>query len=286
MEAAVNLTGQFPARGAQRATTDKMSWTENQAGWPPNVEAPHWTASDAVGFAWKVVKNDGVSVVVPIVLAQLIAALPMMVLIGLQTAHTMPTILAHQIPDPLDPVVLGLQAATQVATWLSFGFINGGVYRFALLAARGEPRTFGDVFSGGRWFAASLTLMALAGLISLPATVVPIVMRVQAAPQALSFPVMMLLLIPGFLVTLGWSMALPLIVDRGMGGVEAIKESWRITTGQRFNIFVTMLLLGLVILGGCCLCGVGAVIGAAITPIAIAFIYLRLTGQPVASTES
>jgi hypothetical protein len=70
-----------------------------------------------------------------------------------------------------------------------------------------------------------------------------------------------------------------------MGGVEAMKESWRITSGQRFNIFVTMLLLGLIIAGGMCLCCVGASIGMAITPIALAFVYLRITGQPVAPTE-
>jgi hypothetical protein len=263
-----------------------MSWTENQAGWPPNVETPRWTATDAVGFAWKIVKNDGFAIVVPLVLAQLVALLPMLVLMGLQMAHNIPIVLAHQVPDPLDPVMLGLQGAAIVATWVSFGFINGGMYRFAIAAARGEPRSFGDVFSGGRWFGPSLTLMVLGGLVSLPATVVPIVMRATGAPQGISVPVSLLLLLPGFFFTLGWSMALPLIVDRGMGGVEAMKESWRITSGQRFGIFVTMLLLVLVVMGGCCLCGIGAPIGMAITPIALSFVYLRLTGQPVASTES
>lgn len=262
-----------------------MSWTENQAGWPPNVESPRWTATDAVSFAWKVLKADGFAIVMPLFLAQLFAILPLVILMGVQMAHTMPIVLAHQIPDPLDPFVLGLQAASVVTTWLAFGFINGGVYRFALAVARGQARSFGDAFSGGRWFGASFTLMALAGLVSLPATIVPIAMRAAGSPPVLQLPVTLLLLVPGFVLTLAWSMTLPLIVDRGMGGVEAMKESWRITSGQRFNIFVTMLLLGLVIAGGCCLCGLGAPIGMALTPIAICFVYLRITGQPVASTE-
>jgi len=241
---------------------------------------------DAVSFAWKVVKADGFAIVMPLFLAQLFAILPLVILMGVQMAHTMPIVLAHQIPDPLDPFVLGMQAATMVTTWLAFGFINGGVYRFALAVGRGQARSFGDVFSGGRWFGASFTMLALAGLVALPGTIVPIGMRVAGSPPALQLPVTLLLLVPGFLLAVAWSMAMPLIVDRGMGGIEAMKESWRITAGRRFDIFVTMLVLGLVIVGGCCLCGIGAPIGMALTPIALSFIYLRLTTQPVASTES
>jgi hypothetical protein len=262
-----------------------MSWTENQAGWPPNVESPRWTATDAVSFAWKVLKTDGFAIVAPLFLAQLVAALPLLIIMGVQMAHTMPIVLAHQVPDPLDPFTLGTQVAMVLATWISFGFINGGMYRFALAVARGQARSFGDVFSGGRWFGPSFTVMALAGLVSLPATVVPIAMRAAGSPPALQLPVTLLLVLPGFMLAIALSMAIPLIVDRGMGGVEAMKESWRITSGQRFNIFVTMLLLALIMVGGMCLCCVGATIGMALTPIALSFVYLRITGQPVAPTE-
>lgn len=261
-----------------------MSWENNQAGWPPNPETTEWSGMDAVRFAWKVVKTDGFAIVAPLFLAQLLAMLPMFILMGVQAAHAVALVQAHQVPDSLDPFALEMQGATIVISWLTFGFINGGVYRFALAAARGEPRSFGDVFSGGRWFGASLTLMVFGGLVSLPITVIPLVMRASGAPAQLQLPVTLLLLLPGILLTLAWSMTLPLIVDRGMGGVEAMKESWRITSGRRVDIFLAMLVVVAAMVGGCCLCGVGMPIGMAIAPIAFSFIYLRLTKQPVVAT--
>lgn len=261
-----------------------MSLENNQAGWPPNAETTEWTGMDAVQFAWKIVKTGGFAVVAPLFLAQLLAFLPVFVIGGIQGAHVAANLRAHQLTDPLDPLMLELRAASTVVAWLSFGFIYGGVYRFALAAARGEPRSFGDAFSGGRWFGSSTALMVLGGLVSLPASIVPLAMTAAGSPPALQLPITLALLVPGTLLGLGWCMAWPLIVDRGMGAVDAMKESWRITSGSRGAIFVTFLVVILVAMGGCCLCGIGMPIGMAIAPIAFSFIYLRLTRQAVAAT--
>jgi membrane-anchored glycerophosphoryl diester phosphodiesterase (GDPDase) len=261
-----------------------MSWENNQAGWPPNTETREWSGMDSISFAWKLVKTDGFALVIPLFLAQMLAVLPLIAIVSVQAVHAVTLMKEHRTPDPLDPFSLAMQAASIVLTWVAFGFINGGVYRFALAAARGEPRSFGDVFSGGRWFGASFTLMALGGLTSLPSTLIPLAMRVYGAPPALQLPVTLLLLIPGFFLSFGWSMTLPLIVDRGLGGVAAMKESWRITKGRRADIFLVMFVTFCVIFAGCCLCGLGAPIAMAIYPLAFSFIYLRLTGQPVAVT--
>lgn len=42
---------------------------------------------------------------------------------------------------------------------------------------------------------------------------------------------MMLCLVPGIILALGWSFAVPLVVDRDLAPIDALKESWRITTG-------------------------------------------------------
>lgn len=261
-----------------------MSWNENQGMSPPEANATPWSGMDAISFAWKLIKEDGFAIVGALFFAQLLALVPMMIFVGMQMTHTLSLVQAHQTPDPLDPFVLEMQGASIVITWLTFGFINPGVYRFALAAARGEPRSFGDVFSGGRWFGASLTFMVLAGLLSLPSTLVPIALHLTGGPPLLQLPLTLLLLLPVLFLTLGWSMALPLIVDRGLGGIAAMKESWRITSGRRVDIFVTFVLVFCVVFAGCCACGLGAPIAMAMAPLAFAFIYLRLTGQPLAPT--
>ena len=261
-----------------------MSWNEEGRTPPMEADAAPWSGMDAITFAWKLVKTDFFPIVVPLFLAQLLALLPMMILMGMQAAHTVSIVQAHRQPDPTDPFVLGMQGASVVLTWLTFGFINPGLYRFAIAAARGEPRSFGDVFSGGRWFGASMTFMVLAGSLSLPATLVPIGIHVAGAPPLLQLPLTLVLLLPGLFLALGWSMALPLIVDRGLGAVDAMKESWRITSGRRVDVFVAFLVLTCMAVAGCCLCGLGMPIAMALTPLTLAFIYLRLTGQPVMRT--
>lgn len=257
-----------------------MSWNEEGRTSPLEADVTPWSGMDAITFAWKLAKADFFPIVVPLFLAQLLALLPTMILIGVQTAHSVSMIQAGRLPDPTDPFVLGMQGASTVITWLTFGFINPGVYRFAIAAARGEPRSFGDVFSGGRWFGASVTFMALVGFLSLPATLVPIAIRVAGAPPWLQLPITLVLILPGLFLALGWSMALPLIVDRGLGAVAAMKESWRITSGRRVDVFVAFLVLFCMGIAGCCLCGLGMPIAMGLAPLTFAFIYLRLTSQP------
>jgi len=96
----------------------------------------------------------------------------------------------------------------------------------------------------------------------------------------LQLPLMLVLALPVAFLGLGWSMSLSLIVDRGLGAVAAMKESWRITSGRRVDIFVALLVLFCVAFAGCCLCGLGLPVAMALTPLTFAFIYLRLTGQP------
>ena len=128
--------------------------------------------------------------------------------------------------------------------------------------------------------------MIFGGLLSLPVTIVPLAMQASGAPPLFRTAVTLLLVIPGAIFALGCCMSMPLIVDREMDTLDAMKESWRITSGRRVDIFVTMLVIFGGILAGCCLCGVGVPVVMAVTPIAFSYIYLRLTGQPVAATPS
>jgi uncharacterized membrane protein len=93
---------------------------------------------------------------------------------------------------------------------------------------------------------------------------------------------LLLLIVPGIIVGIGFSMALPLIVDRNLGPIDALTESWKLTEGNRVNIFIFGLIAFGLAIAGMCACGLGLLLVAPVGWIAYLYIYLRLTGQPVA----
>ena len=61
---------------------------------------------------------------------------------------------------------------------------------------------------------------------------------------------LILLIVPGIILALMFSQTLNLVVDRGMGPIEAMKESARMTKGYKWELFLLMLLtIAVTILG-------------------------------------
>ena len=108
--------------------------------------------------------------------------------------------------------------------------------------------------------------------------------------QAITFiPLMLgffLLVVPGVILSLGLSMSMPLIVDRQLGPVQAILESWRLTDGYKWELCVfSVVALLLMTLGAMCVCGIGFIVVVPIVQIAWMYLYLKLSGQPVAQVS-
>jgi uncharacterized membrane protein len=57
-----------------------------------------------------------------------------------------------------------------------------------------------------------------------------------------------LFIIPGCVISLAWSLALPLVVDRGINPTEAISLSNKLTYGNKKTIFLANLTVGLIII--------------------------------------
>ncbi|MCK4349675.1 MAG: hypothetical protein KAX13_02390, partial [Candidatus Krumholzibacteria bacterium] len=64
-----------------------------------------------------------------------------------------------------------------------------------------------------------------------------------------------------------------LVVDRKLDAIEAFKESWRMTGGYGFEIFLIGLLAIPIYIGGFMLLGVGAIISTLWVSIAVASMY-------------
>ncbi len=84
---------------------------------------------------------------------------------------------------------------------------------------------------------------------------------------------LLLLVVPGIIASLGLGFTPYVVVDRGLGPVESLKESWRITNGNKWRI----LLFGLALLGiniiGVLLLGIGVLASAPISMLALVHAY-------------
>ncbi|MGH2360623.1 MAG: DUF975 family protein, partial [bacterium] len=94
---------------------------------------------------------------------------------------------------------------------------------------------------------------------------------------------LILFIIPGFLAAVRYSMASFLVVDRGMGPLEAMRKSAEITRGQRWHLFVAGLVsAGFVVLGAVALL-IGLLWTFPAAMVAVAFIYRRLSPREPAA---
>ena len=83
----------------------------------------------------------------------------------------------------------------------------------------------------------------------------------------------LLLVVPGIILAIGLSFVPYLVVDRGLGPIEALKESWRITKGHKWQLLLLLLaLVGINLLGVLALI-VGIFVTVPITMLAFAHAY-------------
>ena len=224
------------------------------AGYPPGYDpggvAPGavepLSGSDPIAFAWDRVKADPGTIIGAVFVGMLVGQIP--------------GILCNVIAGAVDEPAIN-HAGTVLGTVVG-AFMAGGLTRFSLNVARGAPAAFGDVFRGGRHFLPILgaNLLMMLGV----------------------FGGLLLFIVPAFILAAGWMLTLPIVVDRDLGPIDAMKESWRLTTGYKGTILTMLLLLVGLTIAGLCACGVGILVVYPIMYIADAYLYLRLTGQPTA----
>jgi HEAT repeat protein len=204
---------------------------------------------EALGYAWRLLKaNLGTWV-----LATLVMGLGLM---GLQIAVGLLSI-PGQIAEglvfrgalPFSPVALGVFALNLALQ----GLFTGGMYRLALKQVDGETVRVGQLLN--------------------VRDVIPALM-LGSLLYALGFYIgLFLLVIPG-LIFAGLSMfTMPLIVDRRLGGVEAIGASWAALNRCWLQATLFQFVLLVVLLSGFLLCGLGLFVTLPLYCLAVAAQY-------------
>jgi hypothetical protein len=183
-------------------------------------------------------------------------------------------------------------------------FFEGGLARLLVTAARREVPEFGTIFQGGGVFARMLGVNFLLGLLSwmlVGVTMAPAgVLAAQeigldaftkqellfsrltqlTSTPLLAFLAGMLVLLPlSVFLTMRLTFAHYYVVDTERGPIEALGASWRAMQGQMLTLFGFGVLAFLLTVAGLMLCCVGIFPVMAVTKVAEAIIYTRISGR-------
>jgi uncharacterized membrane protein len=91
-----------------------------------------------------------------------------------------------------------------------------------------------------------------------------------------------LLIIPGIYWAVRFSFSPLVVVDTGVGPVAAMKESWAITKGSFWKLFLFWLTVVLINLAGIVAIYIGLLITVPVTTLAMVFVYRELTRKKAA----
>jgi uncharacterized membrane protein len=213
--------------------------------------AQYRSLTEGIGFSWRLVWKQPICILVFFVASLCGQALALPgAFLGLVVEHS----------GGRDAEVAGIviRVAANLANIPVAVFFAMGSVRYALRLVRGEPAGFQDLFSWGPYFAylGATLLVALGTWFGL-----------------------LFCIVPGIFLMICWLFTGMAILDRGMGPVEAMGHSWNLSRGHRWDLLLfLLLLLGVNILGllACC---VGVFVTSAMSYLAWAWVYLRLTGQ-------
>ncbi len=191
--------------------------------------------------------------------------------------------------------VVGILVGSVVPFGILLGPMMCGIYLTLFKTKRAQPIEFGDLFKGFDYFGDSLiaTLLHLVPIlvIFVPSYIVFYIGLIFMMPRngepdptalfsffglfVIFWLVMMVILI---IVSVGFTFAYPLIVDRRLSGLNAVKLSIKAGMANFWQLLGMLLLNGLVSFVGLLFCYVGAFLVLPITFAAIATAYEQVFG--------
>ena len=144
--------------------------------------------------------------------------------------------------------------------WLIGPVLMGGLEFMYLRRIRGEEISVGDVFAG---FNLALLNLILAGLVKAVLTSVGLV----------------LCILPGIYLAVGYVFVLPLILDKKLEFWPAMEVSRQVVHKHWWSMFGLLIVLMLIVCAGVLACIVGVLITAPIATAALMYTYEDLIGK-------
>jgi hypothetical protein len=163
--------------------------------------------------------------------------------------------------------------------------LMAGITVVSLAQLKGHSWTFGDFFSGFRWYGSLFGFTLLTALMAVPFVALFYGMMLAAfftgdegmlaAGIGAGVALMCAILYVQVRVqTFGWH----LIIDRRYDAIEAIRGSWALTRGHFWSLFGIGLLLALINCAGALVCGIGVLFTLPLTSLVSSAGYLVVAG--------
>ncbi len=138
-----------------------------------------------------------------------------------------------------------------ISSLISIGFL-----RVVLNAVDRKHLKFSDIFNNYRLILKYLTAEAISGIF------------VSAG--------LLFFIVPGIILSVRLQFTEYFIVDEGIGPIDALKKSWKITKGATWELFLFILLLILINVAGALALGVGLLLSYPTSLIAQAYVFRKL----------
>lgn len=161
--------------------------------------------------------------------------------------------------EPMKEKNIVLYFIANIAIWVLQVVIGLGLIRIPLRLCDNEKGKFADLFSCFPLFFKYLLGSILYGLIVIGGLI--------------------LFIIPGIVWSIKFQFFSYFIVDKGLGPIESLKKSAKITTGAKWDLLIFGFLLGLINLLGALALLIGLFATIPITMVALAFVYRKLLDQ-------
>ena len=144
-----------------------------------------------------------------------------------------------------------------------YTILIAGLYKYYLKLIRGESAGIADAFSG---FGPAIGQLALLGLVS----------------SVLNMLAFCLCVLPSIYLSVAWTFAMPLVIDRGLGFWPAMELSRKVVTKHWFLVFAFVLVMGLVAAAGIIACCVGLLVTIPIFWVSLMYAYEDIFGRQTA----
>jgi hypothetical protein len=219
------------------------------AGAPVVGEPQPWSVGEAIRSAWEVYKANWAPLTLGYGLTTLLGAIP---------GQIAPSLAFAGVVQEDTPKYWALHVPLTIVGWLLAEFFGAGFTLAALRATRSGRASFGDFFAAGGKF----LVFVLSTMLRTAATVLGL----------------LLFIVPGVIVSLGFANAPFYVLDQNMGPIASLQASWRSTEGQKGQMFALALAeIGIVFAGLLAFC-FGVLVAVPVMVVARAIVYTRMSG--------
>ncbi|CAB5002565.1 unannotated protein [freshwater metagenome] len=210
-------------------------------------EVPRLEVGAAIGYGWKKF-TENVGPFIILMIAVFVAAVVLQLLRVLLT------------PSNGGLLALVWSSFLGAAIYIALLIVQAGVWRAGLAVTRGETPSPSMLVETGN--------------------MVPYILTVIVVGIGL-FIGILLCVLPGLIWLIFTAYAPLLALDKGMSPIDAIKGSINWVKENFGEVFLILLVSYLVYLAGACLCGVGALVSAPVSLVAVVYSYRALNNETV-----